>query len=244
MTNFSQDYSSSKAPGAGFAIVLTVAVNIALFAILAWVNKRDIVREPVTPTIIARHTYSMPKPLKERKPVKKNIIKPKAKKTVQKAKSRSSKPKPTRPKPRASTPTLPSIRASMPSMTLNLQGNLALPMHTGEPSLEPSSEPSGGSSNIASNDGVDQPARAIYQPQPVYPLSAKRLGHTGSALVELTISTSGLPADARVVTSSGHQSLDKSALRALRSWRFSPAVDNGEKVPVRGTITITFNLDR
>lgn len=79
---------------------------------------------------------------------------------------------------------------------------------------------------------------------PSYPRSARRQGVEGTAQIAATVSPSGKVSSLRVVTSSGHRSLDSSALSAVKKWRFKPAL-NGLGQPVTSTITvpITFRLN-
>ena len=153
MSSFSRDYVGSKAPGALFAILLTLAVNVALFAVLAWVNKRDVPREPDSPTITARRAFVMPKreeaKKEPKKTVKKKEIKTNVHKNTPKAKPRAQRPPAPRPKP-----SMPTIRASLPTMALDLQGNLALPVGDGGLVADTGdTQPSG-------DDGIARPVKA------------------------------------------------------------------------------------
>ena len=66
-----------------------------------------------------------------------------------------------------------------------------------------------------------------YRPEPKYPMIARRRGQQGVVILELTLSTSGAVSKALVVESSGHRSLDESALNAVKSWRFPANRFNG-----------------
>jgi len=59
-------------------------------------------------------------------------------------------------------------------------------------------------------------------PAPVYPSDARRLGQTGTVLVEFTVDTSGRVISARAKSSSSHASLDNEAVRTVRRWKFPP----------------------
>lgn len=56
-------------------------------------------------------------------------------------------------------------------------------------------------------------------PAPAYPLSVRRLYHTGKVLVKATIGGDGRVANVRVLQSSGHGDLDGLAVSAVRLWR-------------------------
>lgn len=59
-----------------------------------------------------------------------------------------------------------------------------------------------------------------YRPEPVYPMLARRMGHQGTVILEITLTQSGKVARAFIVESSGYRSLDQSALDAVNTWRF------------------------
>ena len=54
----------------------------------------------------------------------------------------------------------------------------------------------------------------------------------------------GTCADVGIVQSSGHAVLDEAAVRAVREWRFKPAVRDGIPVAARQTIRFTFRLEK
>jgi TonB family protein len=56
---------------------------------------------------------------------------------------------------------------------------------------------------------------------PVYPELAKRMNITGVVKVLITVTTSGVVKDAKVV--GGHPVLANAALDAVKKWRFEPA---------------------
>ncbi len=43
-------------------------------------------------------------------------------------------------------------------------------------------------------------------------------------------------------TPRGHPLLDDAAVQAVRQWKYSPTLLNGEPVPVVGTVTVVFSL--
>jgi protein TonB len=52
----------------------------------------------------------------------------------------------------------------------------------------------------------------------------------------------GTVADARVERSSGSRDLDREALRAVRGWRFRPALRDGVPVPAAVLVPVRFAL--
>jgi TonB family protein len=74
--------------------------------------------------------------------------------------------------------------------------------------------------------------------QQFYPISAKRQGIEGDAVVRYWIATnSGSPADAEIVRSSGYPALDAAAIDTIRSGHFKSDCDYG-----LGSIRIAFRL--
>jgi protein TonB len=57
-----------------------------------------------------------------------------------------------------------------------------------------------------------------------------------------TISKKGEIKSLKIVMSAGSKDLDRSALKAVRQWRYKPYLLNGEPVEVQTTINVTFSL--
>lgn len=78
---------------------------------------------------------------------------------------------------------------------------------------------------------------------PAYPSRAAKRGWTGTVYVWIDVATDGTVSDARIDRSSGHTILDRAAVRAVRGWRFSPAIRDG--VPTAMTVRkpIEFKLN-
>ena len=74
-----------------------------------------------------------------------------------------------------------------------------------------------------------QPPRRISGSLPAYPEQARRLGLSGSVLIEMTINERGEPKDVRVLESAG-AILDETLIESVWSWRFAPAERAGVKV--------------
>ena len=65
---------------------------------------------------------------------------------------------------------------------------------------------------------------------PAYPASARRLGEQGEVRLDVHVGADGSVLDIRLRASSGSPALDRSAMEAVRRWRFSPATVDGEPV--------------
>jgi TonB family protein len=79
---------------------------------------------------------------------------------------------------------------------------------------------------------------AITRVKPPYPPNAKKMNVTGTVEVEITISESGLVAEATAI--SGHFTLRNAAVEAARKWVFKPAILNGAPASVKGVLTFVF----
>ncbi|CRD53125.1 energy transducer TonB [Stenotrophomonas indicatrix] len=96
--------------------------------------------------------------------------------------------------------------------------------------------------------GTAAPAAANAQPMPItgqspppaYPAAALRRGEAGSVVVRVEVDATGYPNNVTVIQRSGSRELDRAATDAVRRWRFSPAVSNGQPVP--GSIEVPFDF--
>lgn len=88
--------------------------------------------------------------------------------------------------------------------------------------------------------GNVQESKLIKRIEPVYPELAKRARVSGVVILQVTVDEEGSVSDIRVLK--GHPLLDEEAIRAVRQWKYSPTLLNGEPVPVIATVTVIFNL--
>lgn len=86
-------------------------------------------------------------------------------------------------------------------------------------------------------------AAYLSNPPPAYPLSARRRGIEGTALIQAEVSPEGLCLRAELKKSSGAEALDQAALEAVRKWRFVPARRGSQAVAAWVEVPITFKLD-
>lgn len=75
---------------------------------------------------------------------------------------------------------------------------------------------------------------------PAYPAIARAARVEGVVILEAVIGEDGSVSDVRVLRSI--PLLDAAAMEAVRQWRFTPTLLNGEPVPVVMTITVAFKL--
>jgi protein TonB len=78
---------------------------------------------------------------------------------------------------------------------------------------------------------------------PTYPVAAKKAGIQGVVELAVTISKEGVPVDLRVI-SSPSDDLSESALEAVRQWRYSSTLLNGNPVEVMTTVIVHYTLSK
>jgi protein TonB len=86
-------------------------------------------------------------------------------------------------------------------------------------------------------------AAYLQNPQPRYPMSARRRGEQGTVLLKVLVTREGTAASVNVETSSGSTSLDEAALEAVRRWRFVPAKRGAQPVEAWHLVPIVFRLE-
>lgn len=78
---------------------------------------------------------------------------------------------------------------------------------------------------------------------PRYPSNELRNGIQGTVILRVLVDIDGKPVDVTIETSSGNRNLDKEARQhVLKTWRFKPAMQNGQAVQAYGLVPIAFNL--
>lgn len=78
--------------------------------------------------------------------------------------------------------------------------------------------------------------------EPLYPASAIRAGHAGTVVLSLEVLENGRVGQIRLLRSSGYESLDQSAMREARKWRFRPGTRDGVPVVLWKEVPITFEI--
>lgn len=79
-------------------------------------------------------------------------------------------------------------------------------------------------------------------PPPVFPKIARLRSWSGTVYLSIDVSASGAVTAVRIDTSSGHAILDEAAMKAVKTWRFTPAVRGGVATCVTVRKPIEFSL--
>jgi len=130
-----------------------------------------------------------------------------------------------------------------PAMGTALAGMRTIPpLRLVESSLPPP-EPPPGEPDIKPPPVIGgrlEPAELIRQTVPAYPPLARNARVEGVVVLEGTVNVSGVVENIRVVE--GHPLLIDEALRAVKKWKYRPAILNGQPTPSPVTIRVRFIL--
>ena len=89
--------------------------------------------------------------------------------------------------------------------------------------------------------GAISPPHAIYSPEPDFSDEARRAKYRGTMTVSLVVDSSGTVKDVQIVSPLG-LGLDERAVASVSTWKFYPAMKNGEAVAFRLVIEVDFHL--
>lgn len=90
--------------------------------------------------------------------------------------------------------------------------------------------------------GIDLPY-LISTPKAIkYPRWALRQGWEGRFSIAIEVLKNGTVGRYKVMQSTGHNILDQAATNAVRSWKFHPAMKNGQPIVECAQIPVTFKI--
>lgn len=126
----------------------------------------------------------------------------------------------------------------------------ALPVDPPPPPPLPAARPAAPAPAVtaqAEQDDIVMDSRvltAVYlsNPKPLYPNVSRRLGEQGTVMLRVFVTIAGEPAQIQLKSSSGFPRLDRAALNAVRSWKFSPATRGDRAVDAWVLVPIRFSL--
>jgi protein TonB len=88
--------------------------------------------------------------------------------------------------------------------------------------------------------GVSAP-QVIFAPDPEFSDEARRAKYQGICVVALIVDAQGNPQHVRVVRPLG-MGLDEKAVKAVRQYKFKPAMYHGHPVPVEVNVEVNFRI--
>lgn len=151
--------------------------------------------------------------------------------------TRPPKPKPV-PKPKPLPP---------PEKSITLPPEPAVPVPV--PAIAPAPVPVPSPVKVEAGETHEAPvtppridASRLNNPAPAYPSISRQWGEEGTVLLELLVLADGRVTDVKIKTSSGYPRLDRSALDAVKRWRYKPAQRDGVAIDYRYLQPITFSL--
>jgi protein TonB len=89
--------------------------------------------------------------------------------------------------------------------------------------------------------GTLEASKLVFKVNPVYPPLAVKAHVSGTVVLEAVVDEEGNVSAVKVL--SGHAFLVNAAVQAVKQWKYSPTVLNGEPVPVIATVTVIFRLN-
>jgi protein TonB len=118
---------------------------------------------------------------------------------------------------------------------------IPVPAQAPQESSQPAAPSSGGVAAAPTAD-ADYKATYLQNPKPPYPPLAFKARIEGKVILIAEVLPDGRAGQVRVLTSSGHELLDQSALSTVKQWKFTPARKDGVIVTQAVRIPITFSL--
>ncbi len=84
--------------------------------------------------------------------------------------------------------------------------------------------------------------RYAQNPKPTYPQEAREKGYQGEVILRVEVLSNGRVGQIEVKNSSGYELLDRSALAAVKQWKFVPAKKGETPIPLWVNIPVKFQL--
>lgn len=187
-------------------------------------------QEPARPLPTAPQTVAVPKPQQKVSP---RVL-------------------PATPEPRPWLQTNPVL--AVPRETLNPEPVVSLPapeqrVTTESPAPAPPAREIARAAPKAESSPSEQTSAPVFNaaylrnPEPRYPLIARRRGEQGTVMLKVLVTREGGAASVSVDKSSGSAALDQAAVETVRGWRFTPARRGSETVESSVLVPIVFRLE-
>ncbi len=103
-------------------------------------------------------------------------------------------------------------------------------------------ETDGMTAEVFEEGDVENPAVAVYFPQPPFPKEAKNLAISGEVKIVFIVGGDGMVANIEEIEAP-HPSFEREIRNTFSTWKFNPATNNGIPVQSRKSIIIEFSLD-
>jgi TonB family protein len=90
--------------------------------------------------------------------------------------------------------------------------------------------------------GNVQAMRLVQQTKPVYPDDLRQQGVQGTVMIRAIISKTGEPINPQVINTDIDPRLAQAALDAVRQWRYTPTLLNGQPVETMTKVDVAFEI--
>lgn len=218
------------APSNWCIIVLPLVINIFLFTLLPLVGQDDIRRgdlEAMVPVNLVRiERKPPPPPEEEQKKVPEKKPPPKELPTV---------------KMKRHIPKNQEITLDIPRLDFEINPQLTWGMAVAAPETPVAAQETEGS--CYGQGDVDQVPIPVLTVKPVYPYRARRLGITGNVKVSFMVDEHGQVSQVKIIEADPPGIFERSVLKTLPSWKFTPGKISDQTVATLFTTTIVFNLE-
>lgn len=87
-------------------------------------------------------------------------------------------------------------------------------------------------------------ATGLNNKAPVYPLLSRKRKEQGTVWLLILVSQQGLVTELKLKTSSGFARLDDAAMRAVKLWKFQPALKQGKPIDYWYELPVKFSLNQ
>ena len=140
----------------------------------------------------------------------------------------------------------PIVLASLnPQTVLTIQredSSEPLPSPSRSPSVEEETKQVAKYPSLSEGEVILIHPKYAENPKPLYPREARNKGFQGEVVLKVEVLSNGLVGQVEVKKSSGHEILDRSALSAVKHWKFFPAKRGESAISFWVNIPIKFQL--
>jgi protein TonB len=95
----------------------------------------------------------------------------------------------------------------------------------------------------ATKGAVEAQPDELHNEPPEYPEESRAAREQGVVILRVEATAAGEPANVSILKSSGYFRLDQAARRAVRHWKFHPAMTAGFAVPSEADVPVHFKLE-
>jgi protein TonB len=138
-------------------------------------------------------------------------------------------------------PEPPSETVPFDGAGINVPGAIPTGDPRGTSQPPPPAEPKPKTPKVVHLSQVDA-SRLVYRIEPIYPVLAKQIGKSGKVELHAMIGEDGTIQSLEAV--GGDPMFFASAMQAVKQWRYTPTMLNGQAVKVDTYITVIYNMTR